>query len=70
MLFAPSSFNKYGAYSFPTLVEAIYLNDRNKTVVAHMSIQDTLRKRLSIVVYTIRSAIYIIKDPIDFARQV
>ena len=67
MLYAPSTFNKYGAYSFPTLVESIRFYQKNKTSIALI---EEIKYQMSIVIYTIRSAISILKEPTDFDRIV
>lgn len=66
MLFAPSTFNKYGAYSFPTLIESIRVYESNRTI----ELVEQIKYKLSIVIYTIKSAISILKEPIDFDRMV
>ena len=65
MIFAPSSFDKYSAISFPTLADAYYEYELNKTST---ELLEKIKLKLSIVIYTIQSAISILKEPLDFQR--
>lgn len=65
MIFAPSSFDKYSAISFPTLADAYYEFDLNRTST---DLIEKIKLKLSIVIYTIQSGISILKEPLDFQR--
>jgi hypothetical protein len=65
MIFAPSSFDKYSAISFPTLADAYYEFDLNRTST---NLLENIKLKLSIVIYTIQSGISILKEPLDFQR--
>jgi len=67
MIFAPSSFNKYSALGFPTLADALYEYEKNNKTSSYL---EKIKYKLSIIVYTIQSAISILKDPLDFQRYV
>lgn len=65
MIYSPSVSDGYGSDVFPVIADAIfdYEKSRSKESIAKIS------KSLSITVYTIQSAITILKDPIDFSRD-
>ena len=65
MIFAPSSFDKYSAISFPTLADAYYEYDLNQT---SSELLESIKLKLSIVIYAIQSGISILKEPLDFQR--
>ncbi len=65
MIFAPSSFDKYSAISFPTLADAYYEYESNRTA---SDLLENIKLKLSIVIYTIQSGISILKEPLDFRR--
>ena len=66
MVYAPSLSDGYGSDTFPALTDSIYEYKKAKT---NESIEK-IKKSLSVITYSIQSAISIIKDPADFSRTV
>ena len=68
MIYSPSLTNSYGGDVFPILADAIFdymrTDDKNETTI------NRIKKGLSIVTYTMNSAISILKEPFDFSRSV
>ena len=66
MIYSPSLSDSYGDDTFPALTDAIYnykKSDSKESV-------EKIKQSLSIIIYTIQSAISIIKEPFDFKRSV
>ena len=64
MIYAPSITDTYGSDSFPSLTDAIFEYKKDQT-------QENIEKikfSLSVITYTLHSAISILKDPFDFKR--
>lgn len=69
MIQAPSIFNVYGGSGFPALSDAIYLALENTNSTNRGNYWNEVRKQLSIVIYVIQSASYILDEPASFERE-
>ena len=67
MLFAPSLADAYGSDVFPSIYDSIYNYKRNET---NAELVEEIKLQISIVTYSIHSAMSILKEPIDFERYV
>ena len=65
MIFAPSISNAYGGSVFPTITDAIFDYQKNKS---SKELLEQIKKSLAIVIYSIYSGIYVLKEPLDFSR--
>ena len=64
MIYAPSVSDSYGGDAFPALTDAIYEYNQSKTEEN----KDAIKMSLSIIIYSVQSAISILKEPFDFSR--
>lgn len=69
MLSAPSIYNSYGGDGFPALSDAIFDAIGKKNSKNAPKYWDDVKKQLSIVIYVIQSASYILDEPIRFERN-
>jgi hypothetical protein len=65
MIYAPSVEDAYGGNIFPSLTDAIYNYKKSQN---SSDLIDKIKMSLSVVVYSINSAIAILKQPLDFRR--
>ena len=66
MIYSPSLSDSSGSDTFPALIDSIYEYKKAKTKES----VEKIKKSLSVITYSIQSAISIIKDPADFSRTV
>ena len=67
MIFAPSLADAYGSDVFPSITDSIYNYKRNST---NLELVEEIKLQISIVTYSIYSAMSILKEPDDFKRYV
>ena len=67
MIFAPSTADAYGSDVFPAITDAIYYHKKNMN---DLELIEDIKMQISIVTYSIYSAISILKEPVDFERYV
>lgn len=68
-LSAPSPDNKYVSTIFPFVANAIDNLASNKNQSLHNSLLDQVKFQLSILIYSINSATAVLKEPVDFSRD-
>lgn len=68
MLSAPSIYNSYGGDGFPALSDAIFNAIGGQNSENASKYWDEVKKQLSIVIYVIQSATYILDEPTRFER--
>ena len=67
MIFAPSIADAYGSDVFPSITDSIYnyKHDINKT-----DLVEEIKLQISVVTYSIHSAMSILMEPVEFERYV
>jgi hypothetical protein len=75
MIFAPGLADSYGTDTFPSITDAIYLykktsslEDADDSRRSSAAAIEEIKYQISIVIYSIHSAISILREPTDFRR--